>query len=207
MDAALDRLTVGLAKSTTMMSKSRQELVAYHEAGHAVMGALTPGHDLVGTLSAFLFFIYIFLFVLRAGGGWWLIAAGTRAPQRPPCKLTASSNPSAPLRSAGKVTIVPRTNGAGGFTLFLPNEDRMESGLYSRRFLEGSIAVALGGTVAEEIVYGENEVTTGASNDLQQVGGQGASRRPSPAPRSEPIRGAARAAACSLPVGLTRPLP
>ncbi|KAJ1638736.1 hypothetical protein T492DRAFT_624169 [Pavlovales sp. CCMP2436] len=122
IDAALDRLTVGLAKSTTMMSPARQvsgilkDLVAYHEAGHAVMGALTPGHDLVG-----------------------------------------------------KVTIVPRTNGAGGFTLFLPSEDRMESGLYSRRFLEGSIAVALGGTVAEEIKYGADEVTTGASNDLQQV--------------------------------------
>jgi cell division protease FtsH len=116
VDSALDRLTVGLAKSTTLMSPARQELVAYHEAGHAVMGALTPGHDLVG-----------------------------------------------------KVTIVPRTNGAGGFTLFLPNEDRMESGLYSRRFLEGSLAVALGGTVAEEIVYGSDEVTTGASNDLQQV--------------------------------------
>ena len=45
----------------------------------------------------------------------------------------------------------------------------MESGLYSRSCLQNQMAVALGGRVAEEIVYGEEEVTTGASNDLQQV--------------------------------------
>ena len=45
----------------------------------------------------------------------------------------------------------------------------MESGLYSRAYLQNQMAVALGGRVAEEIVYGEDEVTTGASNDLQQV--------------------------------------
>jgi cell division protease FtsH len=68
-----------------------------------------------------------------------------------------------------KVTIVPRTNGAGGFTLFTPSEERLESGMYSKRYLEGQLAVALGGRCAEEIIYGEDEVTTGASNDLQQV--------------------------------------
>ena len=45
----------------------------------------------------------------------------------------------------------------------------MESGLYSRSYLQNQMAVAIGGRVAEEIVYGEDEVTTGASNDLQQV--------------------------------------
>merc|ERR1719231_1735913 len=68
-----------------------------------------------------------------------------------------------------KVTVIPRTNGAGGFTLFTPSEERLDSGLYSKRYLEGQLAVALGGRVAEEIVYGLDEVTTGASNDLQQV--------------------------------------
>lgn len=68
-----------------------------------------------------------------------------------------------------KVTIIPRSNGAGGFTLFTPSEDRMESGLYSRKYLKGQLAVALGGRVAEELVYGKEEITTGASNDLQQV--------------------------------------
>jgi cell division protease FtsH len=64
---------------------------------------------------------------------------------------------------------VPRSNGAGGFTLFTPTEERLDSGMYSQRYLEGQLAVALGGRVAEELIYGEEEITTGASNDLQQV--------------------------------------
>jgi cell division protease FtsH len=54
-------------------------------------------------------------------------------------------------------------------TWFTPSEDRLESGLYSRSYLQNQMAVALGGRIAEEIVFGEEEVTTGASNDLQQV--------------------------------------
>merc|ERR1719281_1303924 len=54
-----------------------------------------------------------------------------------------------------KVTIVPRTNGAGGFTLFTPSEERLESGMYSKKYLMSQLVVALGGRVAEEIVYGE----------------------------------------------------
>merc|ERR1719484_524655 len=68
-----------------------------------------------------------------------------------------------------KVTIVPRTNGAGGFTLFTPSEERMETGMYTKKYLKNQLVVALGGRMAEELVYGEKEVTTGASNDLQQV--------------------------------------
>jgi len=45
----------------------------------------------------------------------------------------------------------------------------MDSGLYSRAYLENQMAVALGGRLAEELIFGEEEVTTGASNDLQQV--------------------------------------
>ena len=52
----------------------------YHEAGHALMGAMVPDYDLVT-----------------------------------------------------KVTIVPRSNGAGGFTLFTPTEERLDSGMYSQR--------------------------------------------------------------------------
>merc|ERR1712147_184626 len=40
---------------------------------------------------------------------------------------------------------------------------------YSLRYLRAQLTVALGGRVAEEIVYGKDEITTGASNDLQQV--------------------------------------
>merc|ERR1719327_147231 len=71
--------------------------------------------------------------------------------------------------SVAKVTIIPRSNGAGGFTLFTPSEDRMESGLYSKKYLKGQLAVALGGRVAEELMFGKEGITTGASNDLQQV--------------------------------------
>ena len=122
IDYAIDRLTVGMQKQSTSPNQSkesrmkRQNLVAYHEAGHAIMAALTPQYDAVA-----------------------------------------------------KVTIIPRSNGAGGFTLFTPSEDRMESGLYSLRYLKAQLAVALGGRVAEELAFGSEEVTTGASNDLQQV--------------------------------------
>merc|ERR1719201_2500056 len=116
VDYAIDRITVGMVKSTGTSFPNRQKLVAYHEAGHAVMGLLTPGYDMVT-----------------------------------------------------KVTILPRTNGAGGFTLFTPPEERLESGMYSKRYLQGQLAVALGGRVVEEQVFGPEEVTTGASGDLQQV--------------------------------------
>merc|ERR1711939_140524 len=69
----------------------------------------------------------------------------------------------------GKISIIPRSNGAGGLTFFAPQESRLESGMYSKQYLESQLAVALGGRLAEEIIYGEDGVTTGASNDLQQV--------------------------------------
>ena len=65
----------------------KRELVAYHEAGHAVVGALIPDYDQVA-----------------------------------------------------KITITPR-GGAGGLTFFAPNEDRVDSGLYSRQFLESQVTL------------------------------------------------------------------
>ena len=112
---AIDRILAGPEKKDRVMGERRKELVAYHEAGHAIVGALMPDYD--------------------------------------------------PVQ---KVSIIPRGN-AGGLTWFTPNEDRMDSGLYSRSYLQNQMAVALGGRVAEELIYGEDEVTTGASNDLQQV--------------------------------------
>ncbi|MEO1179936.1 MAG: ATP-dependent zinc metalloprotease FtsH3, partial [Cyanobacteria bacterium J06636_28] len=67
-----------------------------------------------------------------------------------------------------KISIIPRGQ-AGGLTWFTPSEERLESGLYSRSYLKNQMAVALGGRLAEEIIFGDEEVTTGASNDLQQV--------------------------------------
>jgi cell division protease FtsH len=62
-----------------------------------------------------------------------------------------------------KVTITPRGQSLG-VTTFLPDDDRRN---YSRRYLEARLAVALGGRVAEEIVF--QDITTGASNDLRHV--------------------------------------
>lgn len=118
IDGAVDRIMVGLEKKggTATISAKQNELVAYHEAGHAIVGALIPDYDQVQ-----------------------------------------------------KISIIPRSNGAGGLTFFAPQESRLEAGLYSRQYLESQLAVALGGRLAEEIIYGEDFTTTGASNDFQQV--------------------------------------
>ena len=64
-----------------------------------------------------------------------------------------------------KVTLIPR-GGAKGLTWFAPEEDQM---LVSRSELLARIITTLGGRVAEKVVFGDPEITTGASNDLQQV--------------------------------------
>nr|YP_010618960.1 Cell division protein FTSH [Deltalsia parasitica]WAX02973.1 Cell division protein FTSH [Deltalsia parasitica] len=64
-----------------------------------------------------------------------------------------------------KVTLIPRGQ-ARGLTWFTPSEDQS---LISRSQIKSRIMGALGGRAAEEIVFGESEITTGASNDLQQV--------------------------------------
>jgi len=112
---AIDRVLAGPEKKDRLMSEKRKTLVAYHEAGHALVGALMPDYD--------------------------------------------------PVQ---KISIIPRGR-AGGLTWFTPSEDRMDTGLYSRSYLENQMAVALGGRISEELLFGEEEVTTGASNDLQQV--------------------------------------
>nr|ARW63803.1 Cell division protein FTSH [Chondria sp. (in: red algae)] len=64
-----------------------------------------------------------------------------------------------------KVTLIPRGQ-ARGLTWFTPSEDQS---LISRSQIKARIMGALGGRVAEQIVFGDSEITTGASNDLQQV--------------------------------------
>ncbi len=65
-----------------------------------------------------------------------------------------------------KVTIIPRGR-AGGYALFLPDEDNL--GLQSLSYFKAEMVVAMGGRAAEEIVFGPEEVTTGASQDLVSV--------------------------------------
>ncbi|MGH6960331.1 MAG: ATP-dependent metallopeptidase FtsH/Yme1/Tma family protein, partial [Dongiaceae bacterium] len=64
-----------------------------------------------------------------------------------------------------KVTIIPRGR-ALGVTMFLPEEDRYS---YSKQRLNSSICSLFGGRIAEEIVFGPEKVTTGASNDIERA--------------------------------------
>ena len=106
------RIVVG-AKGSTPMSDERKRRVAYHEAGHAIIGVLMPTYDEVR-----------------------------------------------------KVSIIPRGD-AGGVTFFQPATD--DRGMYTKEYLLSQIKVALGGHAAEEIVYGKESVTTGASSDFAHV--------------------------------------
>lgn len=64
-----------------------------------------------------------------------------------------------------KVTIIPRGR-ALGVTMFLPEGDRYS---YTKEHLESKISSLFGGRIAEELIFGVNKVTTGASNDIQKA--------------------------------------
>jgi cell division protease FtsH len=107
IENTFQRIVVG-ARGMTKFSEEKKTLVAYHEAGHAIVGAFAIGFDEVR-----------------------------------------------------KVSIIPRGD-AGGVTFFQPQED---VDLYSKSYYMAQLRVCLGGRAAEEIVYGVDEVTTGASGD------------------------------------------
>ena len=67
-----------------------------------------------------------------------------------------------------KVTILPR-GGAAGYSRLMPDEERLDSGLYTRAYLQADLVVMLGGRAAELVAFGAQEVTQGASGDLQTV--------------------------------------
>ena len=75
--------------------------------------------------------------------------------------VAALQNHSAPVQ---KITIIPRTSGALGYTMQV---ETGEKNLMSKTELENKIATLTGGRAAEEVVFGE--VTTGASNDIEQA--------------------------------------
>ena len=106
---ALEKIQLGTARKVVMTEDDRRR-TAYHEAGHAIVGMLTPGAD--------------------------------------------------PVR---KVSIIPRGQ-ALGVTFSAPDLDKFN---YDEKYLLGRIRVALGGRVAEEIVFGD--LTTGAESDIQQL--------------------------------------
>ena len=107
---AIEKVILGPARKSNMMSEKEKKITAYHEGGHALVGTIMPEADPVH-----------------------------------------------------KVTILSRGR-AGGYTLNLPMEDR---NYHTRSGFLDQIAMMLGGYTAEKIVF--NELTTGASNDLEKA--------------------------------------
>jgi cell division protease FtsH len=70
-----------------------------------------------------------------------------------------------PENNVAKITIIPSTKGAGGFCLNIP-PDKM---YYSKRDIEAKILVNYAGRISEELIFGEDEITTGASNDIEKA--------------------------------------
>ena len=110
MEEAIDRVIAGPERRTRLISEKEKEITAYHEAGHAIVGALLPEADPVH-----------------------------------------------------KISIIPRGQ-ALGVTMSLPTEDRF---MMSRGQLMAQLAMMLGGRAAERVIF--DEITTGASNDLERV--------------------------------------
>lgn len=110
LEEAIERVVMGPERKSRLISEEEKRIIAYHEAGHAVVG-----------------------------------------------NAIAEADP------VQKVTIIGRGQ-AGGITWFRPDEERM---LMSRKKMTATLAYALGGRVAEEVVF--DDITSGASSDLEQV--------------------------------------
>ncbi len=110
LDEAIDRVMMGPAKKSKKYTEREKRLVAYHEAGHAIIGLKLENADMVQ-----------------------------------------------------KVTIIPRGD-AGGYNLMTPREEKL---LPTRADYLAQITGLLGGRVAEQVIF--NEISAGASNDIQKV--------------------------------------
>jgi cell division protease FtsH len=110
LEEAIERVIMGPERKSRLISDEEKRIIAYHEAGHAVVA-----------------------------------------------NAIAEADP------VQKVTIVGRGQ-AGGVTWFRPDEDRI---LMSRKKLMATLAYALGGRAAEELVF--DDITSGASGDIEQV--------------------------------------
>ena len=111
LEEAIERAVGGLERKSRVLGEKERRIVAYHEAGHAIVGEVMP----------------------RAN-------------------------------SVQKISIVSRGVAALGYTLNMPTEDRY---LMTKDEILDNIGAVLGGRAAEEVVF--DEVSTGATNDLQQA--------------------------------------
>lgn len=112
IDEAIDRVIAGPARKSRTISEKENIAVAYHEAGHAVVGIKVKGGNKVQ-----------------------------------------------------KITIIPRGH-AGGYNLMLPEEEKFNR---SKSELIAMITSFMGGRVAEAIIYGKDNVSTGASDDIAKA--------------------------------------
>src|SRR6266404_6175587 len=112
LEDAKDKVMLGLERRSRVLSDEERRLIAYHEAGHALVSLTLPGSD--------------------------------------------------PLH---KVTIIPRGR-ALGITAYLPEEELHK---YTKQSIQARLAMAYGGRVAEELVFGPEKVTTGAAQDIQHA--------------------------------------
>lgn len=112
IDEAIDRVIAGPARKSRTISEKENIAVAYHEAGHAVVGIKVKGGNKVQ-----------------------------------------------------KITIIPRGH-AGGYNLMLPEEEKFNR---SKSELIAIITSFMGGRVAEAIIYGKDNVSTGASDDIAKA--------------------------------------
>src|SRR5882724_619617 len=112
LEDAKDKVMLGLERKSRVFSEEERRLVAYHEAGHALVALSVPGAD--------------------------------------------------PLH---KVTIIPRGRSLG-LTAYLPEEELHK---YTKQSILSRLAMAYGGRVAEQLVFGPDKVTPGASQDIQHA--------------------------------------
>lgn len=113
LDEAIDRVIAGPAKKTRVISLEEKKQIAYHEAGHAIVGLHTKGSEVVE-----------------------------------------------------KITIIPRGQ-AAGYTLSVPKIQ--ELAIQKKSDLLGMIGGLLGGRAAEEVIFGKDNISTGAANDLYKA--------------------------------------
>jgi cell division protease FtsH len=68
-----------------------------------------------------------------------------------------------------RVSIVPTSRGIGGITSIVPDDNTVDSGIVSKTYLLNELQVLLGGRIAEEIMFGNSLITTGASSDIKRA--------------------------------------
>jgi cell division protease FtsH len=147
-------------EGTPMVDGKSKSLVAYHEVGHAVCATLTPGHDPVQKVCCTGRDAPRCAFVLME-----CRCVGWAACERPAWHGHAVCLCYKQWITFTQVTLIPRGQ-ARGLTWFTPGED---PSLISKSQIFARIVSALGGRAAEQVIFGDPEVTTGASGDLQQV--------------------------------------